>query len=374
MLTDHHDAGLWDTPFAALGGRTPRQWLAPEGQNGFVFHSYVKGAYGERLLENLLPWLNFGADSMHPALLAYWRARGMEKRRHPNADPDRTWFSYLPLRRPDPGRSLPVWYLNHAKGRDILDVEGWGFVQEAARRQVLVLTAENGDDEDIFAETLDAAEAAFPIDRGRVYLVGHSLSGTCAGRLAVAFADKLAGLCMLGSQYGGLDSSAEEIRRAQAFRLPRVDIHGLAERILPYNKTRGPASPKRYPRVTPTDLGLDASFAEQRFWRGLNRCPPIEKEVMAHLDTVSGDPVERALGIPVDRSRVFALGSVRHFAGDILNTDGLAVMRIIGVEGAPHYPSAYAGMLAMDFLSGFSRDATTGALAFDRRALEGGTL
>lgn len=365
MITDPADKHLWDTPFPALGGRTPRQWLAPEGTGGFTFHAYVKGEYGTRLMENLLPWLNFGADNMNPELLAYWRARGVEKQIHPNRqDPDRTWFAYLPARRTDPKKPLPVWYINHVKNRDILDIEAWGFVQYVARRQILVITAEDGNSEEIFQETLRAAAAHYPMDKSRIYLVGHSLSGSCAGRLAVAFAEQLAGLCMLGSQYGGQNSSPEQVERIRKCRLPRMDVHGMAERILPYHKTLGPASARVYPNITPTDMGLDASFAEQQFWRGLNRCKPIDKEVMARIDRCSGDPVERKLGIPVDRSRVFSLGSVRHFAGDLLDEEKNPIMRVVGVEGAPHYPSAYAGMLALDHLSQFSRNPQTGALEF----------
>ena len=365
VITNYRDKGLWNTPFPVLNGKTPRQWIAPEGAGGFTFHAYVKGEYGERLMENLLPWLNFGADNMNPELLEYWRARGIEKQMHEHPeDPDRTWFAYLPAHREHPDRPLPVWYVNHVKNRDILDTEAWGFVRYVAERQILVITAEDGNSEEIFEQTLAEAAALYPIDPGRIYLVGHSLSGSCAGRLAVAFAGRLAGLCMLGSQYGGQNSKPEDVARVRACGMPRVDIHGLAEHILPYNKTLGSSSPQVYGNITPTDMGLDASFAEQQFWRGVNRCRPIAKEAMARIDTVSGDPVERKLGIPVDRSRVFALGSVRHFAGDILREDGRPAMRVIGVEGAPHYPSAYAGMLALDFLSQFSRDPETGALEF----------
>ena len=374
MITDAADKRLWDTPFPALGGKTPRQWLAPEGAGGFTFHSYVKGEYGTRLMENLLPWLNFGADNMNPELLEYWRARGVEKQIHRNADdPDRTWFAYLPLHRDDPEKTLPVWYINHVKNRDILDIEAWGFVRYVARRQIMVITVEDGNSEEIFRQTLQAAARLYPVDASRVYLVGHSLSGSCAGRLAVAFPRQLAGLCMLGSQYGGQNSPPEQIEAIRKYCMPRVDVHGMAEHILPYNKTLGPTSPRVYSNITPTDMGLDASFAEQQFWRGLNRCRPVRREEMASIDTVSGDPVERKLGIPVDRSRVFALGSVRHFAGDILNEEGGPAMRVIGVEGAPHYPSAYAGMLALDYLSQFSRDPQTGALKFTPEQEEVGT-
>ena len=146
LITDGADTRLWNTPFSTLGGKTPRQWLAPEGSGGFMFHAYVKGTYGVRLMENLLLWLNFGADNMNPELLEYWRTRGIEKHRHANAeDPDRTWFAYLPIHRTKPDKPLPVWYINHVKNRDILDTEAWGFVRYVAQRQILVITAEDGN-------------------------------------------------------------------------------------------------------------------------------------------------------------------------------------------------------------------------------------
>lgn len=191
-----------------------------------------------------------------------------------------------------------------------------------AQRQILVITAEDGNSEQIFQETLQAAEALYPVDKSRIYLVGHSLSGSCAGRLAVAFPEQLAGLCMLGSQYGGQNSTLDQAANIRCCQMPRIDIHGLAEHILPYNKTLGPTSPQVYSNITPTDMGLDASFSEQQFWRDVNHCRPITREEMADIDTTSADPVERKLGIPVDKSRVFALGSVRHFVGDILSEDG----------------------------------------------------
>lgn len=366
MLTNYQDAHLWDTPFETLHGHTPRQWLAPEGAGGFTFHSYVKGEYGQRFLENLLPWLNFGVDNMNLELLSYWEAKGIKKEihKHPD-DPDRTWFSYRPLDWDPASEPLPVWYINHVKHRDILDIEAWGFVRYTSEKRILIITVEDGNSEEIFFNTLAAAAREYSIDSSRVYLVGHSLSGSCAGRIALRFANRLTGVCMLGSQYVGLDSTSVDIQFAMACRLPRVDIHGLAEHILPYNKTLGFASPKIYPNVTPGDMGLEISFQEQCLWRSINHCPPIEKAQMVAA-AYSGDPVERKLGVPVDRSKVFALGSVRHFQGDVTDWEGHPVMRWIGVEGAPHYPSAYAGMLALEFLSRFSRNQTTGKLEYSQ--------
>jgi hypothetical protein len=77
---------------------------------------------------------------------------------------------------------------------------------------------------------------------------------------------------------------------------------------------------------------------------------------MKDIQKTSNDEVEQKLGIPFDRTCIQNLGGVNHYIGDVLDKKGDIVMRFVGVEGAPHYPSAWAGELAWNFLKRFSRD------------------
>lgn len=55
MITDYTDKRLWKTSFETLGGKTPEEFIASEGNRTYVFEAYIKGAYGERLMANMLP-------------------------------------------------------------------------------------------------------------------------------------------------------------------------------------------------------------------------------------------------------------------------------------------------------------------------------
>ena len=60
-----------------------------------------------------------------------------------------------------------------------------------------------------------------------------------------------------------------------------------------------------------------------------------------------------------DRTEVRNLGGRTHYIGDLFDEEGLPIMRMIGVEHAPHYPSAYAAELCWEFLHRFRRNQTT---------------
>jgi pimeloyl-ACP methyl ester carboxylesterase len=301
---------------------------------------------------------------MNEALLAYWRSKGIEKEKHVcRKDPNRTWVAYVPIHAVRHGFSCPVWFIDHAKGRDLLDIEAWGFVQMVAEKQIIVLTVEEGNDEAIVADTLLSAAAMYPVDLARVYLAGHSFSGSSAGRIAIAMPERFAGLCMMGSQYSGLDSTAQQIEKAKGLKMPRIDVHGTAEKILPFNITPSiPASPQIVSNVTPTDMGLLACYREQIFWRRLNDCDEFTLPNMERIQETSDDIVEQKIGTFLSHTELRDLGSVLHYIGDVRNRLGQTYIRHIGVEGAPHYPSAYAAELAWEFLHRFSRKPGTGQL------------
>ena len=262
MFTLHADISLWDTSFPAIGNRTPREVICGPLADDPEVRAHLAAPYGKRLLEHLFPWLCFGKDTDNPELTAYWAAKGIRKELHICAEnPDKTWVSYVPEYAVRLGYACPVWFVNHAKGRDLLDIEVWGFVQLVAEKQFAVLTVEDGNSAENVSETIRKAAECYPLDLTRVYMAGHSFSGSCAGRIVIAEPERYAGLCMLGSQYSGLDSTQAERERVQGYRMPRIDIHGTAEKILPFNRDSGiPASPKVVPNVTPTDMGQEAQL------------------------------------------------------------------------------------------------------------------
>ena len=358
-----YSEGLWDRPFLAAGNRTPRQIVAGPRANDPVLRAHFTGEYARRLMGHLQTYLLYGDDPGSDDLTRWWETRGILREIHTNADPDRTWISYVPGLAVRYGYRCPVWILNHAKGRDIMDMEGWGFAQMAAEKQLIVLTLEEGNSAENCRYVLDAAARCYPVDRSRVYMVGHSFSGSVTGRIAVSDPTVYAGVCLLGSQYSGLDSSEEETARAAKLHMPRIDVHGTAEKILPFNRdTDVPASPQVVPNVTPTDMGREACYREQAFWHMLNGCRPVVTGENDDIQEVSCDIAERKIGTKLAFTQLRVLGGVPHYMGDIPDGSGRAMIRHVAVEGAPHYPSAWCAELAWEFLHWFSRDQENGEL------------
>ena len=359
--------GLWDRPFPAVRNRTPRQIVAGPRANDPALRDYFTGEYARRLMGHLRTYLLCGNDPASEELVHWWEARGIRKEIHMEADPDRTWVSYVPVLAVRNGYRCPVWILNHAKGRDIMDMEAWGVVQMAAEKQVIVLTLEEGNSAENCRYILEATAGLYPVDRTRVYMAGHSFSGSVTGRIAVSDPETYAGVCLLGSQYSGLDSSEEETAHAARLHMPRIDVHGTAEKILPFNRdTDIPASPKVVPNVTPTDMGRAACYWEQAFWHRLNGCRPVAEGENDGIQETSCDIAERKIGTKLAHTQLRVLGGVPHYMGDITDGDGCAMIRHVAVEGAPHYPSAWCAELAWEFLHRFCRDQKTGELKADR--------
>jgi len=356
----------WDYPYPGLRGETLRGRLSREGNKTFHFEKYMSGSYGQRMLSHLSTWLIYGEDTMNPELLAYWQRQGIRKELHENAaDPDRTWYSYVPEKAIKEGTACPVWFIDHGKGRPILDAEAWGFVQLVAEKGIIVLVAEQGNSEEIVLDTILQASALYPVDLKRVYMVGHSFSGSCGSRIAVSLPEHFAGLCMIGAQFNPKDSAPECIRHTEELGMPRIDICGLTDRCFPVNKADGgPPSPQIIANVTPTTMALEDGYPEQIHWRRFNRCKVFPIEVMRDLDQTSADPVERMIGVPFEHTEIRILDGRKHYVGDIQDGDGITKFRMIGVEGAPHYPSAWAAELAWEFLHRFSRNTSSGEIEF----------
>ncbi len=371
MYTDYKDRNLWNQPVPILRGKTLREEFEAVGSSSYDAETYLAGEYGDELMRHSLSVLNF-SDPQDPALDAYWLSRGLIRTFHKEADRSHDWVIYVPRDSrltENAEKKYPAFFIQWELDRNLLDTERWGFADLAAQHGLIVIAAQHGRRDDVFNETLDKAIARYPVDPTRVFLFGHSFTAVCAGLHAVNFPERTAGICLCGSQYYGADSSPEQIARVMELGMPVIFVHSMKQSrcLLPFSLApEHPMSPKRFDTViTRSPFTLGASYAEQIFWRRINRLKLFPMDDMRDLHLRSQRLCERKLGVPLEHSYVRALGGLPHYFGDVHDENGVCRMRMIGVEHGNHFPPAYTAELAWQFLRSFSRDPLTHLTVYD---------
>jgi polyhydroxybutyrate depolymerase len=120
------------------------------------------------------------------------------------------------------------------------------------------------------SELLDTLEAAYNIDRARIYANGFSNGGGMAFVLSCTLSDRIAAVGMVGA--------AQTLRWswcADQRPVPMIAFHGTADRMMPYHGGRSPIAPGLFPSAT----GWAAK------WAARNRCEasPVESVVASHV-------------------------------------------------------------------------------------------
>ena len=371
MITDYKDRSLWNQPIPVLRGKTLYEEFSAVGQSSYDVDTYIAGDYGDELMRHSLSVLNF-SDPQDPALDDYWFERGLMRTFHKGADRSHDWVIYVPRSASLPenaGKKYPAFFIQWELDRSLLDMERWGYIDLAAANGLIVIAAQHGRRDDVFCETLDAAIRQYPVDPDRVFLFGHSFTAVCAGLHAVNFADRVAGLCICGSQYYGADSTPEQIARVMELGMPVIFVHSMKQSrcLLPFSVApEHPMSPVRFDTViTRSPFTLASSYAEQIFWRRINRCRLFDMDSMRDLHLRSEHLCEKKLGVPLEHSYIRNLGGLAHYFGDVHDAQGICRIRMVGVEHGNHFPPAYTAELAWQFLRSFSRDPQTRLTVYD---------
>ena len=151
-------------------------------------------------------------DDFSPEVLAYWAKCGMVKEAHGRddviswteyglktgyywEDPHspmegvqnryKMWNSFVPVSAFAPEnkeRKYPTVVVLHGGFNPISIIDGWGFVQEAARREWIVIVPALELD-DLVDEVLEQARKLYPVDESRIYATGFSYGGYMSGTL-----------------------------------------------------------------------------------------------------------------------------------------------------------------------------------------------
>lgn len=368
---------FWNTPLPHRPGQTARALMDDGlGDSEYSFEKYVSGAYGDKITEYFKTYALYTGLDDHPDVLAYWRnyGKGLHKYVHFHEDPYQSWSAYVPCSYDLPenkSRKYPCIIIGQ-RTTTMMQYEASSFIHMAARNEIIVLTGNDVNEDEYFENILDTGLAEYPIDPSRVYLHGHSFGAVLSGRHAIKYARRIAGVCMSGSQYYGADSLQSEIEDASKVRMPLIAIHctNQSRNLLPYNVTpRRHMSPKNRMNATTSDFSLLTGYEEVKFWRMVNHCKPVSMEYMRNIQKLSEDRCEQVLGIQFDKTYIQQHDGVNHYFGDIYDDNQTVMLRYVAVEGGPHAVPPFAGDIAWEFLSEFSRDVQTGALIRQGKAV-----
>lgn len=361
-------AQWWNTPLEHRGMKTPKQLIREIGSQTFDVDAYVDRDFAE-LQKDVIETNFMFQDDNDPQLNVYWQERGITRVVHGDAQELTAWTIYYAESDVQSGRKLPLMVNVYNAGVPMLSLEALGFVRIAAEYGFMVLVPKDGNGDENVLRAIEQAKALYPVDPERIFLAGHSFGGGTSGRQAISHPDVYAGVCIMGTQYGGADNTSEELARAETLRLPMVTIGGTKEvqGILPFNcdppNDRG-APPRVVPNMTPPHHTRANCLKSIRLWRQLNGCKVYtEEEDTADLPSLA----EQKFGVRADRTDMREIGGKLHYVCESVGKEQLPILRCVAIEDCPHCVSPTAAALAWEFLKQFRRDQTTGELKYIQR-------
>ncbi len=93
-------------------------------------------------------------------------------------------------------------------------------------------------------------------------------------------------------------------------------------------------------------------------WLEMDGCPTRLTLDACLAAAASGtDPAVTFLGVTADKTYTDTIDGSMHYFAEYNNTDGVTMIKLIGVANHPHWTTASYPQMAWDFMSKFSKDA-----------------
>ena len=334
---------------------------------------FVKSKMGMHVAEGLRLEYDF-FDSNDPGVKQYFDERGLDFAYHTYQGEN--WVSIVP-QKVVPETKLPVVCLftevNYRANKH-LGLTSFAYFYEftkiAAQGDCMLIefALETPQDNDLLSEILEEAAKEYPLDRERVYVVGHSHNGHYALAYARRHPDEVAGCVQMGDDIGiaapqfigtYFQISDEELERMSHIEMPIMEISGECEHssFIPLN-TDAPFFRQGYQNNLAT---LDRRIDTWQRRLKLMNCPEkTAEEIIATRQ--SSDYVIRRTGIPADSTQVLFLDGAEFLIADVKNKNGKNLLRI-GISGNTcHLVTAPMQDMAWSFLRRFARNRETGEL------------
>lgn len=330
-------------------------------------------------------------DEHAPESVAFWAKKGMVKefhgednkmdwegylRDHPTErpfDPENTfpqnlvkkWTSFVPVSAFDPanaGKKYPLLFVLHGAGNTVYAIDSWGFVNEAAKREWIVIVPSLECDV-VIEEILKEAAELYPVDLSRVYVAGFSYGSRNTNWLMASHPDWFAAAAPCG---GFMKDPHQPMYPAGMMQRkgPQEPAYACIaqddfKEKAPIMTVMGDCDGHPFPMYDSEDLETMASGLS--WWGKMNRTEVPGKEEILKLKDASKTAAEEILGLPLetgcgrvetDRGTDFAVASFR-------DDEGIVRMQVVCEKNVPHWPTPHLSELVLEFFSHFSRDPET---------------
>ena len=337
-------------------------------------------------------------DERSPQVMAYWAKRGMVKEFHGYDEPTdwddyeakngyrwkaeehrviqnehRIWTSFVPVSAFAPAnrqKKYPVVFALHGACNNIFLVEGWGFVQEAARREWIVIIPSLELDEFVL-DILEQAKKLYPVDTERVYAAGFSYGGWASNRLGNQYPEVFAAVAPCGTAMDngfieGFDDDREPLPPFDG--VPRA----LAKNIcMPIINVYGECDGNRFPIYDFRGKAFGLSHMERpedivegiNCWARVNDAEEIRiEDVMALKGKNDISQTEREVGLPLpeDCRKTYVADGVTYHRMDLKSRDGVVRVRLLAEMNIPHWPTPEMVRQIFEFFAHFKRDGKSG--------------
>lgn len=334
-------------------------------------------------------------DDFSPQVLAYWAKRGMVKEAHGRddvmswteygqktgyywEDPHspmegvqnryKMWNSFVPVSAFDPEnkeRKYPTVVVLHGGFNPISIIDGWGFVQEAARREWIVIVPALELD-DLVDEVLDQAKELYPVDESRIYATGFSYGGYMSGTLGNKRPEVYAAVGPCGAPIGNnfCDKAIGPEPQPPFDGVPRALAMNT---YMPVFTASGNLDGGRFPVWNARDREGN-SFAQELIkginsWAKVNHARELDPEEVLAMEGKEGlSEAEKNLGLPLpaDCIHTVTADGITNYIGDLKSEDGIVRVRIMCEMNMPHWPTPEMIRQMYGFFEHFSRDVKTG--------------
>ena len=318
----------------------------------------VKEAHGR---DDVMSWTEYGQKTGY-----YWEdphspMEGVQNRY-------KMWNSFVPVSAFDPEnkeRKYPTVVVLHGGFNPISIIDGWGFVQEAARREWIVIVPALELD-DLVDEVLDQAKELYPVDESRIYATGFSYGGYMSGTLGNKRPEVYAAVGPCGAPIGNnfCDKAIGPEPQPPFDGVPRALAMNT---YMPVFTASGNLDGGRFPVWNARDREGN-SFAQELIkginsWAKVNYARELDPEEVLAMEGKEGlSEAEKNLGLPLpaDCIHTVTADGITNYIGDLKSEDGIVRVRIMCEMNMPHWPTPEMIRQMYGFFEHFSRDVKTG--------------